>query len=118
MELIRGNAILEGASTRGWFVGAFIDSNSGLVKNGDVEVKWGIHPKGEKRTSKADSGDATTLSILIQGEYAIRFNDEEIVLRKAGDYIIFMPNQPHDLEALEDTVIITVRWPSLSSNKN
>jgi hypothetical protein len=113
-----GNAIEEGDQTRGWFVGAFIESQ-GLQKNNSVEIKWANHPKGERHTSKAMPGNATTLGMLVHGCYKINFdNGEEVILKKEGDYAIWNPNIGHSNEALEDTLFITVRWPSLSSEKN
>lgn len=115
-----GNAVLEGKSNnnRGWFVGAFIEQ-TGLQTNNDVEIKWGIHPKGERRFSKAVEGNATTISILIRGKYTITFeNGEKNELANEGDYVMWSPNLPHEFEALEDSVAVTIRWPSLSSKRN
>lgn len=119
-KISTGNAAQEGQSNnnRGWFVGAFIEQKK-LQANNDVEIKWGIHPKGERRYSKATEGKATTVSILIRGKYTLTFeNGEKKELSTEGDYVMWSPLLPHEFEALEDSVVITIRWPSLSANRN
>ncbi len=119
-EIEIGNAIAEGQDgKRGWFIGAFVSPTTPLKTTNDIEVKWGIHPKGEIRSSKAAAGDAKTISLLIRGKYRITFDHgEEIVLSNEGDYVIWSPNIPHESETYEDSVIVTIRWPSLSASKN
>jgi hypothetical protein len=46
-----GNAAEDGRERRGWLLGHFIDLADGVRSSKDVEVKWGIHPAGEKRPS-------------------------------------------------------------------
>ena len=111
-----GNAVLEGKERFGWFVGNFITPQHPLRTNKEVEIKWGIHPQGEKRTSGAPTGEATTATILIKGRYKLTFSGKEFLLTKEGDYLIFHPNQPHTAEALADTTMLTIRWPSLPRN--
>ncbi len=118
-KISTGNALVEGQDRRGWYVGAFIEPEGALQHNADVEIKWGIHPKDEQRSSKAGEGNATTMSVLIRGKFGITFKDqEEIVLEKEGDYAIWNPNIPHETIAYDNSVILTVRWPSLSAAKN
>jgi len=42
------------------------------------------------------------------------FPDEKVELNHQGDYVMWGIGVDHRWEALEDTVIITVRWPSVS----
>ena len=44
-----GNAVVDQVRDSGWFVGQFVPAELGLRHQNDVEVKWGIHPDGEKR---------------------------------------------------------------------
>jgi hypothetical protein len=111
-----GNAKDVGQDRRGWFLGAFFPEEM-INHQDDLELKWGIHPKGEVRESKATEGDAKTMSILIKGKYELNFGEEKIILENEGDYLFFTPNMPHHMLAHEDTVILTVRWPSLSVEK-
>ncbi len=114
-----GNAISEGKEQRGWFVGAFVEALGPLQKNESIEVKWGIHPNGEARSSKAEEGVATSLSILLKGCMGFTFEGgKEIVLEREGDYLMWHPNIPHSTVSYKDSVVITIRWPSLSNKRN
>lgn len=111
-----GNAKVDGEDRRGWFMGSFFPKDS-INHQNDLELKWGFHPKDERRESLATDGDAKTMSILIKGKYELNFGEEKIILEKEGDYLFFTPNMPHHMLAHEDSVILTVRWPSLSAKK-
>ncbi len=113
----KGNAKEKGADRRGWFMGSFFPEDS-INYQEEVELKWGIHPEGEERDSKAEEGDAKTMSILIKGKYELNFGETKIILEKEGDYLFFTPNMPHHMRAHEDSVVLSVRWPSLSAKKN
>jgi hypothetical protein len=114
-----GNAIDEGRG--GWFVGQFVSEELGLRHQRALEVKWGIHPKGECRRAFAHYRSATTISILVSGIFItwIKLRDElrEITLSKPGDYIAFAPGVGHSWEAREDCVVISVRFPSLAGDQ-
>lgn len=116
-----GNALLEGGldGRRGWFLGHFRDPASGLPHSNDVEVKWGTHPQGEEKTLLAANDSATTLSVLISGVFRVWFPhfEREIILAEPGDYVVFAPGVAHTWRAMEDTVIISVRWPSLPDDQ-
>jgi len=45
-----GNATDDGQGSRGWLLGHFVDPTKGVQSTKDVEVKWGIHPTGDKRS--------------------------------------------------------------------
>jgi cupin superfamily acireductone dioxygenase involved in methionine salvage len=109
-----GNAIAEGC--RGWFVGQFVAPEFGLRHQDALEVKWGQHPKGECRRAFAHYKSSTTISILVSGVFVtwLKVHDElrEVILAKAGDYIAFAPGVEHSWEAIEDCLVISVRFPS------
>ncbi len=115
--LMTGNAGSESQlnSRRGWFIGEFMPSESGLKKTDDVEVKWGIHPKNDERIIEGINPEATSLSILINGLFVLDFPHlkQTIQLQKTGDYALWSPGVSHTWKALEDSVILTVRWPSI-----
>lgn len=96
---------------RGWFVGHFVDAANPRFSE-DVEIKWGIHKKGESRDGWSTNALATTMSLVIKGKIKMIFEDGEVVL-KEGDYFISKPQTLHTWTIEEDTTIITVRWPSL-----
>ena len=96
----------------GWFVGHFIDPSDALRSTDAVEVKWGIHPAGEEKAVWTQARTATSLSLLIQGKFRLIFPQEEIVLAHQGDYAIWLPNVFHTWRSEEDSIVLTLRWPS------
>lgn len=98
-------------NSRGWFIGHFIDASS-VRSTGDVEVKWGDHPKGDIRKEWAPASDRPTLTILLKGRIVHRFPDKNVEMSKEGDYVTWT-NATHTYESLEDTVTIAIRWPSV-----
>ncbi len=101
---------------RGWFVGHFIDCAAGLHCGDQVEVKWGIHAPGEQRLVPSAYDKATTLALLVSGKFAIEFPDldvDAITLARRGDYVIYGPGVSHTWKAIDDSIVLTVRWPSV-----
>jgi hypothetical protein len=62
-----GNAIADQVRDSGWFVGQFVPAEMGLQHQTDIEVKWGMHPDGEKWPQPWATRNATRISILIHG---------------------------------------------------
>jgi len=61
---------------------------------------------------------ARSMSVLIRGRFRLTFRrgnvTEEILLEKEGDYAVWLPGVEHTwIAEAEETVILTVRWPSL-----
>ncbi len=113
-----GNALRDGK--RGWFVGQFVAPALGLIRQETLEIKWGQHPKGDKRKEFAQYEHATTISVLIYGSFAVqlRLPDQpeetrEVLLSTPGDYLAFGPKVDHSWEAHEESLVITVRFPSI-----
>lgn len=104
----------------GWFVGHFLPAGD-LAHSGDVEVKWGVHPAGDRNAGGfAANRTARTLSVLVAGRFRLRFRDpadpsavETVELAEAGDYALWDRGVEHDWEAVADSVVLTVRWPSV-----
>jgi quercetin dioxygenase-like cupin family protein len=107
-----GNATEDSADTRGWIIGHFIDPSQGVRSNKDVEVKWATHPRGDKRPEWTCDDQRITLVMLVSGHFRVELTDGEATLTKQGDYAIWGSGIDHSWEALEDSVVITVRWPS------
>jgi mannose-6-phosphate isomerase-like protein (cupin superfamily) len=116
---LKGNAVEDGK--RGWFVGQFVPEIEGLRHQGDVELKWGIHPAGERRGSWAYYNKATSIPILIEGRFQLWVRGdgmrEECFLEKPGDYVIINPGLRHDWAAVSDSVVLTVRFPSIAGDQ-
>jgi hypothetical protein len=107
-----GNAQEDGRDTRGWVLGHFINPAHGVRSSKDVEVKWGIHPAGEKRAQWTADDQRTTLVLLVQGNFRIDLTETSVTLGNQGDYLLWGPGIDHTWEALSDSVVVTVRWPS------
>jgi hypothetical protein len=112
-----GNAELDRVGGTGWFLGQFVPAQSGLRHQTDVELKWGIHPNGEKRSRPWAQGHATTVAILIRGALRIEFHVGEVVhpvtLQREGDYVVYGPQMVHSWEAIGDALVLTIRFPSI-----
>lgn len=111
-NVVFGNASVEGANRRGWFLGHFITPSDDPRSTPFLEVKWGVHKAGDGRTQWATNMEATTLSILINGRFRLQFPEQEFVLSREGDYVLWFPGVPHSWSAEADSTIVTVRWPS------
>ena len=51
--------------------------------------------------------------IIDDTAYDNLFRELEVLLTREGDYVLWEPGEPHYWVAEEDTLIFTVRWPSL-----
>lgn len=105
-----GNAEDLGREHRGWLLGHFIEEASAFHTRG-VEVKWARHSSGERR-DEWTSSNATTISILVSGRFALVFEDGERLLARPGDFAFWDPGVKHTWRAEKESVIATVRWPS------
>lgn len=123
-----GNAGTDGIPFNGWFIGdlsRWIESRGerhadslGLRDTTALEVKWGIHPAGVPRPAGwAASSAHVTVSVLISGEFRIVFravgalDEREVVLRSPGDYVVSNAETEHTWCAIQDSVVLSVRWP-------
>lgn len=109
---ITGNATDAARDQRGWMMGHFMPGEDNPLRTRDVEVKWFTHPAGDVRDEWAPPTGVSTLNILIHGDFVIRFPEQEIPLVNEGDYVLFGPDIAHSYRAIEDSLVLTVRWPS------
>ena len=107
-----GNAGEDAGAHRGWLLGHFIDPPTSVKNTRAVEVKWGVHPAGEARPQWA-TDDQTTLVLLVSGNFLVQLPDAEVPLRRQGDYLVWGPGTAHTWRAVADSIVVTVRWPSL-----
>ncbi len=100
----------------GWFVGQFMPVNS-PANTRDVEIKWGVHAAGDTNEGFCKNRTAKTVSILIEGRFSLTFQgpdgSQTVMLERKGDYALWDAGITHNWAALEDSVVLTVRWPSL-----
>jgi hypothetical protein len=110
---ITGNVHDDSTDTRGWQVGHFIDPSRGVCATKDVEMKWASHPAGDKRSTWVTNERRSTLVMLISGEFRIDLAECSRILDSQGDYLAWGPGVGHTWVALDDSVVVTVRWPSI-----
>jgi len=111
-----GNAYDDGAATRGWLIGHFIQPESGPRHSSDVEVKWAEHPAGDERHewTDAESEVRTTMVMLLRGAFTVRLPDGDEHMKREGDFVVFGPGTAHSWRAIQDSIVLTVRWPSVT----
>ncbi|MGH3974559.1 MAG: signal peptidase I, partial [Pseudonocardiaceae bacterium] len=90
-----GNAADDGQGNRGWILGHFIDSSEGVRSTSDVEVKWGIHPAGDKRPEWTTDDHRTTMVILVAGNFVVSLVGGNVELTQQGDYAVWGPGIDH-----------------------
>ena len=112
-----GNANADQVRGSGWFVGQFVPPEHGLRHQTEVELKWGVHTDGEKRSHPWANQNGTTIAALLEGSLKIAFHidgtRQEVTLRTKVDYVAFGPEVVHSWEAVGDTVVLSVRFPSV-----
>jgi uncharacterized cupin superfamily protein len=107
-----GNAAEDGTDYRGWVVGHFVEPSEGVRSSKDVEIKWGIHPAGDKRAEWTSDDQRTTFVLLVQGHFRVDLTEGSVTMTRQGDYAMWGAGIDHTWEAIEDSVVLTVRWPS------
>jgi hypothetical protein len=107
-----GKAADDAAGDRGWLLGHF-KTPGDIRHSDDVEIKWGVHRKGDRRADWARGELRTALLVLISGRFRLEFPGEDVVLTEQGDYCVWARGVDHSWEAEEESVVMTVRWPSI-----
>jgi hypothetical protein len=106
-----GSAAQDALSNRGWLLGHFMPDGDPRHST-DVEVKWGHHPRGEERPHWVTGESRTAVIIGVSGRFRLNFRDRSVVLARPGDYVVFA-NVDHSWYAEEESIIISIRWPSI-----
>lgn len=109
---ISGNAAVVSKDTRGWFLGHFMPGEENPLRTEHLELKWYTHAKGEIREQWAPANPVKTLNVLVRGHFVLLFPDQEVSLEKEGDFVFFGPGVPHSFRCVEESLVLTVRWPS------
>lgn len=112
-NIVAGNAAEASKDTRGWFLGQFMRGQANPHRTPDLEVKWFVHAKGEERADWSPASPVRTLNILVRGHFVLRFPDREVALAREGDYVLFGPDVAHSFRSVEESLVLTVRWPSI-----
>ncbi|MFI8216803.1 signal peptidase I [Streptomyces sp. NPDC085932] len=107
-----GNAGEDAALDQGWLLGHF--KGPGDPRRSDaVEVKWGVHPRGDERAEWVRGEERTAVLVLISGRFRVELPGRSVVLERQGDYVVWGPGIDHSWCAEEQSVVLTVRWPSV-----
>ncbi|TDB69554.1 signal peptidase I [Micromonospora sp. KC723] len=107
-----GNAGVDGAAEGGWLLGHFLPADDPRHST-EVEVKWGVHPPGQARSRWATGERRTALLVLVSGRFRVEFRDRTVVLGEPGDYVLWGRGVDHTWYAERESVLLTVRWPSV-----
>ncbi|WP_405835612.1 signal peptidase I [Streptomyces sp. NBC_01518] len=107
-----GNAGKDAALDRGWLLGHFKAEGSPLHSDA-VEVKWGVHPRGEQRAQWVKGEVRAALLVLISGRFRMEFPGRSVLLEEQGDYVVWGQGVDHSWTAEDESVVLTVRWPSV-----
>jgi quercetin dioxygenase-like cupin family protein len=110
-KVATGNFEADSAGVGQWITGHGVASP---LNNDKVAIKWSRMSKGEKKIPPAGNRTNKIIAILISGKFKVTLADEprEYILEKMGDYIYLPPRSKHAAEALEDALLIFVRWPA------
>ena len=92
----------------GWFVGDFLPT---CLKTSDCEVACKHYKKGDVEDIHVHK-IATEITLIVEG--LVKMND---VTYKSGDIIVLDPGDATDFHALEDTINVVVKVPSVAGDK-
>ena len=106
-----GNAEEDAPENRGWLLGHFKPADDPRHSE-DIEIKWAIHPRGDQRSQWVAGEKRTAMLLLISGRFRVSLPDRTVLLAEQGDYVVFH-GISHSWHAEENSVVLTVRWPSL-----
>ncbi|MEU5869007.1 MULTISPECIES: signal peptidase I [unclassified Nonomuraea] len=107
-----GNADIDAAGDRGWLLGHFKPLGDPRHSE-EVEIKWGVHPAGDERAQWVRGEQRTALLVLISGRFRVELPGRSVLLAERGDYVVWGKGVDHSWVAEEESVVLTVRWPSV-----
>lgn len=89
-----GNAGRDAAMDRGWLLGHFKDTGDPRHSE-DVEIKWGVHPRGDERARWVTGEARTALLVLISGQFRVDLPGRSVLLSEQGDYVVWGRDVEH-----------------------
>jgi hypothetical protein len=107
-----GKAAVDAAGDHGWLLGHFKPIDD-VRHSDDVEIKWGVHPRGDRRARWVTEEKRTALLVLISGRFRVELPGRSVLLADQGDYVVWEHGVDHSWYAEEESVVLTVRWPSV-----
>jgi len=106
-----GNADVDAPANRGWLLGYFMPPDDPRHSDA-VEIKWGVHQRGDRRAQWVTEEHRITMIVLVSGQFRIDLPGRSVVLAARGDYVVF-DHLGHSWEAQEASVVLGIRWPSV-----
>jgi quercetin dioxygenase-like cupin family protein len=94
--------------TGGWFVGNFAPA---CIQTEQVEVACKHYKKGDKEPKHVHR-IAQEITLIVSGK--VRMDGRVFI---TGDIVLLEPGEPTDFEALEDTINMVVKMPSVKGDK-
>jgi hypothetical protein len=110
-QIYLGNATVDAPADRGWLLGHFKPVTDPRHSE-DVEIKWGVYTRGDRRAQWVTDEKRTAVLILISGRFRVELPGRDVLLARHGDYVVFH-GIGHSWLAEEESVVISVRWPSI-----
>ena len=98
---------LSDSGARGWFIGDFPEA---VFRTKDFEVFWQTNPRGHAVSHYHK--EITEITLVVSG----RILTNGTIYRQ-GDIYIFEPGDISQTEYLEETSVLTVKTPSIPSDK-
>lgn len=99
---------LSEAGARGWFIGDFPEA---VIRTQDFEVCWQSAVAGQKDRPHVHKV-ITEVQLITKGR--IRINGEEF---STGEIYVSEPGENYYSEYLEDTEVVTIKFPSIPNDK-
>ncbi|GHE71080.1 hypothetical protein GCM10018771_61340 [Streptomyces cellulosae] len=118
-RVYKGNAGKDALDDQGWLLGHF-KTPGDLRHSTDVEIKWGVHRRGDQRTAWVTGEERESLLVLVSGKFRVQLREEDggdALLEEPGDYVVWGRGVDHSWIAEEESVVLTVRWPSIPGYK-
>ena len=106
-----GNAAVDGPADRGWLVGHFKPDDDARHSD-EVEIKWAVHAAGDRRAQWVEGEKRSAMVVLISGRFRVDLPGRGVLLARPGDYVVFH-GVSHSWHAEQDSVVLSVRWPSV-----
>ena len=106
-----GNASADASDHRGWLLGHF-RAEGDARHSDDVEIKWAVHARGDRRAEWVQNEVRSALLLLISGRFRVDLPGRSVLLAEQGDYVTFS-GVGHSWVAEDDSIVVAVRWPSI-----
>jgi hypothetical protein len=98
---------LSDAGARGWFIGDFPEA---VHRTKDFEVCWQTNPRGH--AASHIHNEITEITLVVSGRVLTNG-----AIYTAGDIYVLEPGDISQIEYLEETSVLTVKTPSIPSDK-